>query len=96
MKGGLSALALAGAGALILVLNRPSQYKPKWEAGDILAMKGDYDVVEQYTVRGVDGGAYIMAKGAYPDDTGGISRYSASYIDRIASFVRHVEIVYGE
>ncbi len=71
----------------------PTVAGPKWGTGDIIAVGTDI-----YTVHGVDptNMQYLLGDGRWPNDVLESSWVSSTYMDAIATFVDHVDIIYGE
>ena len=89
-------LGLVGAGVGYLVGSGKAQAAPpkviipRWTTGDVISIGEDV-----YTVHGVDGttAQYRLYTGYWPYDT--LSGWDdITYIDRVSSYVAHVEIQY--
>ncbi len=64
---------------------------PRFTNGDIISIGEDI-----YTVHGVSDRQYLLGTGRWPNDVLGSSWVSSDYIDRVASYVDHVIIIYYE
>ena len=72
----------------------PAPSKLNWVSGDIIVLGGS----DIYTVRGVDNYQlkYLLAEGRWPNDVLSYNWVDGTYIDRISTFIEHVDIFYWE